>query len=256
VNGHEQSNPHLQAGLATGYLCRRTEEELRTIAAATGSIVSATELGNWLGRFLLSKSEAHTNGLDHHQRVSQVRGDAAEGYALAAGAEEIHVRPRYKRALSVEARAAIAKAQRKRWRLAKKAALGGHKGPLQSFKPASRSHSIAKAHGQKTYWAGMTPEERSKEMLRRVKVRKGDARPVGRPKLNPRVGNILPKGFWQNETTRLLAKGPTPRAEVNAALLKVKPGKKNAITVALATMKRHGVIREADGIMTLGEARA
>jgi hypothetical protein len=191
-----KNNSHLQAGLATGYLCRRTEEELHTIAAATGGIVTARELGSWMGKFLLSQSEADANGLDHRQRVSQVRGGAPERYALPAGPEAVHVRPRHQ--LSLKGRRAIALAQRQRWakqkalnaalaKPARKTGTGSRVGdywakmsPLQRRREMQRrkmtgpkaKRSPAKgAAALRGYWAAMTPLQRSAEMQRRIKVR-------------------------------------------------------------------------------------
>jgi hypothetical protein len=256
VNGNQpESNPDIQAWLATGYLCSRTEAGLESIRAAAGVSLTQQQLCQWVGEFFLSKARGAL--LDGAQHLSQMRGDAAEGYAFGAGPQALHVHPRNKRALSVEARAAISKAQRKRWRLARVAARGGRKESLKSFKPASRSHSIANARGQKTYWAGMTKEQRSKEMRRRVLVRQGKATSVDKRKLGPRTSaRALPKGFWQQETKRLLAKGPVTRAELRSALLRAQPGKENAITVALAAMKREHFVSEVNQVFTLREASA
>jgi hypothetical protein len=139
----KQSNTYLQAGLAAGYLCRRTEEELHAIAAATSGAVLEREIAGWVGKFLLSKASGEL--LDNSQPVPQVRGGTARRHALGAGPKTLHVRPR--RRLSRAARLRISVAQRKRW-------------------------ARQKAVPIKQYWAAMSAEDRKIEMRRRMAMRK------------------------------------------------------------------------------------
>jgi hypothetical protein len=118
-----------------------------------------------VGDFFHEKFAPNGERVDDHERLPEVRAHAAAGYALGAGAAEAHVRPRGQRTLSLKARRAIARAQRKRWRLQKQASrprLGrGH------LNPAQRKRSAA---GVASYWAKMTQAERDAEMLRRKQV--------------------------------------------------------------------------------------
>jgi hypothetical protein len=233
-----KNNSHLQAGLATGYLCRRTEEELHTIAAATGGIVTARELGSWMGKFLLSQSEADADGLDHRQRVSQVRGGAPERYALPAGPEAVHVRPR--RHLSLKGRRAIAVAQRARWARQKAA-----NAALAKQRAANAAPVVGRGKPRNGVHWTQTPKGRA-FMRKTAKSRFG----------TEQARKPMPDGFWQKETTRMLRAKPRPQREVFEALKRRFPEKGSAISVALATLKHDKVLVEVDGLLTVNGAAA
>lgn len=189
--GVTESHPYLQAGLATGYLCARTEDQLHAIAAASGGNVSPGELARWMGKFFLSHAETNGDGLDSGQRLPQMRGGSAKGYALSAGAPSLHVHARGKRTLSLKARKRIAAAQRERWAKhhAAQAASSEVEKQRETWRTAKRkqrsdkggkhipkrSQSSVNSRTQSAYWAAMTPKQRSEEMARRIRVRAANA---------------------------------------------------------------------------------
>jgi len=294
-----ESNPYLQAGLATGYLCRRTEEELQRIGAATGGAVSARELGEWMGRFFLSQSPANGAGLDGNQPVPEMRAGAPQGYAQLGAPQEIHVRPRdpvqrhgqsltekpanwetmtklqkqrwyYHRAkpeagertrgrgrLDARARKRIGDAQRLRWKLAKQRSRAGESVrtvKVGKLKPGQNYSDRSKI--MKAYWAGLTDAERKAESLHRANLR---AATMGKAKRKPHGNDApekMPKGFWQGEIGKLLAKGPKPRTELLAILTKRYPDKRDNLFVTFAMLKKQKRLNETDGIFSLPAASA
>lgn len=108
----------------------------------------------------------------------------------------------------------------------------------------------------KSYWAKKTPLERSREMTRRRRV--AEAKKLGKTPVRVAAPpqRIAARGFWKAETAKLLQAGSRPRREI-ATALKMRAGIKvsdNAITVAIASMKRSGMLSEADGMLTLKQA--
>lgn len=107
----------------------------------------------------------------------------------------------------------------------------------------------------------MTPEQRSKEMKRRRKValaKKGEKKPPKAVKAAPvsGPGGKTPRGFWFTETSKMLAQGAMPQRDVSAALRLRFPEKREAISVALATMKHNKQLVERDGLLTMGNGAA
>lgn len=106
----------------------------------------------------------------------------------------------------------------------------------------------------KNWWAKMTPAQKSREMMRRRSM-------WGKPKKKPEAAparRMVPHGYWQAETAKLLAAGSRPRAELMGALLQRagKAGKKNALVVAISAMKRKGMLTEADGVISMAAVTA
>ena len=144
-----------------GYLYRDIKAQLNTLGAETSGEITPLDAARWVGRLLLA--EAGGGLLDGTQHLSEMWGHSSEGDEVGPGKAEVHVRPRDfetlkpKRVLSMKARRSIAKAQRKRWRLAKAEARA------EAKKTSKNNH---------TSWAKFTtPEARSAEAKRRRKVR-------------------------------------------------------------------------------------
>lgn len=135
-------------GVTVGYLLACTTQAINSLAAQTGYEVSESDLAARLGELL--RAEAGGGLLDGAERLPGLRGKAAPGHALATTAPEIHVRPRRKRTSTLRG---------------KGKARGNRKGI-----PWTKTHRKRASKGAKSYWAGMTPEQRSAEVMRRQAV--------------------------------------------------------------------------------------
>jgi hypothetical protein len=205
AHGKSSSRAPQEAEFNFGYFYRTLEEHVNAFAAQEGCPFTLTDIAVRVGGLLQDK--ALREQLRDSELVSQVRQDGeGTGLRRAAGAEAaLHVRPHAGRTLSATARASIARAQRKRWRLQKKAAkaaqlaaagkgkVGRPRTPGTSWRnfktPEARSKEMmrrralragakpdpSKAKSASTYWARLSPSQRKGEMMRRAKVRKANA---------------------------------------------------------------------------------
>lgn len=113
-----EGNPSFQAGVEVGNLYAYIKTQLNAIAAKDGGGSTAVDLAKGLGNLLLAEEIGEV--LHDPERLSEVRGNSAGGYAQRSASAKVHVRPRKHRALSPEAIEKIRAAQRKRWRVAKR----------------------------------------------------------------------------------------------------------------------------------------
>lgn len=112
---------------------------------SSSSTLSADELATGVATLLLGQTGRQGMGLDN--RLSSLRSNSAKRSKILESLEMAR-RPHGKtpkRVMSARGRAAISRAQKKRWRKVK--------------------------GGQAAYWARMTPEQRSAEMKRRLQKR-------------------------------------------------------------------------------------
>jgi len=141
------------AAFRLGYLYRDIKAQLNALGAETGGAITPPDAAHWVGTLLLAETRGEL--LDGTQHLPQMRGATDQGNEIAPGTTTIHVRSHddkpLKRRLSKSARNRIAQAQRLRW--------------------AKTKRKSKVAIGAKSYWDKMSPEERSAEMQRRVKVR-------------------------------------------------------------------------------------
>lgn len=194
LHGKSRASSAEEAEFSFGHFYRTIEEHIESYAAQAGNPFTLADIALRVGGLL--QGQALREQLRDSELVSEVRKNGARSGLRGATltSASLHVRPfnygalKPKRVLSKDARDRIAKAQRERWakfhasqdekprramtdderrerdRLAKREqrARKGIKMP-----PSQRS---ATSRNVKSYWAKMTKEQRSAEMLRRRKV--------------------------------------------------------------------------------------
>lgn len=161
VAGARSRRVNGEAEFALGYLYKSIENDIDTYTAQTGYAYSLAHTAFRLGRLLEAKALRIEPGLA--QLVPEMRANGAPAL-LGAGNQfaghdgtaeaQVHVRALSRRTLSTAARARIARAQRN---------AGG-----VGTQPKHKGNGYSK--GARGYWASMTPEQRSAEMMRRREV--------------------------------------------------------------------------------------
>jgi hypothetical protein len=183
------SRPSEEAEFNFGYLYRTVENHIDAFAAEAGNTFAVDYIADRVGQLLRLKAEKIRAQLGAAELLLEMRqngtsaggragyyGGAAARSPLSGGAfDGGALKP--KRILSAKAIRSISLAQKKRWRLTKQAqrAAEGKQALGRPRKGVGRG-ALTKAQRAKgrsalrNYWASMTPEQRSAEMIRRQKV--------------------------------------------------------------------------------------
>jgi hypothetical protein len=188
-----------EAEFRFGYLYRTIEEHINAFATQAGGAIAVDIIADRVGSLLRLKAEEirsqlgaselllemRENGTSAGRRAGYPAGAAARSAlyvpARFGGALDAHGQPR-KRHLSRKALKAISDAQKARWarvkaekegKLSRRAGWREKTGnpigrPKKHQMPTSHHLNVSRA--QKGFWAKMTPEQRSKEMMRRRAV--------------------------------------------------------------------------------------